>query len=347
MINTEETQLSKVIVHYVGNRSREEELVLSGSVITPDIQLQEVICSYFLTPFNKDEFYNLSHDEDVSKNEVFTAVTRIFEDQDELLAQSEHLARLLYEKTDHPMIKDGEFYMAHFKDIVVDDEITDAVGLFKSEHKDTFLKINRTDNNLGIDFDKGININKLDKGCLVFNTEKERGYLVAIVDNINKRDEAVYWRDEFLNIIPRNDNYNYTKSALNMCREYVTKQLPAEFEVNKADQADLLNRSVNYFKENDTFSFDDFSEKILEQPEAIQSFKDFKTAYHEEYPFPAEDEFSISAPAVKKQQKIFKSVIKLDKNFHVYVHGNRQWIERGYDEATGKHYYKLFYDQES
>ena len=50
--------------------------------------------------------------------------------------------------------------------------------------------------------------------------------------------------------------------------------------------------------------------------------------------------------AVKKQARVFKSVIKLDKNFHIYVHGNRELIEKGYDGAMGKHYYKIYFDVE-
>ena len=346
MISTEETTLEQLALHYVGNKSREEALFLSGSVITPDERLNETILAYFLNPFRWDEFYNLSNEDDFSPNEVYEAVTMIFDDPECLFEQSKQLSKLLYEKSTRPNIKDGEFYVAYLKDLIVEDELTDAVGLFKSEHKDTFLKVSRSNGNLLINSDEGININMLDKGCLIFNTEKERGYLVSIVDNINRREEAVYWREDFLNIIPRNDNFYQTKNALNLCRDYVIKQMPAEFEVNKADQADMLNRSVNYFKENETFNFEDYSEKILQQPEAIRSFKDFKTSFREEYPFP-DDEFAISAPAVKRQQKVFKSVIKLDKNFHIYVHGNRQWIERGFDEATGMHYYKLYYDKES
>ncbi|HWV68418.1 MAG TPA: hypothetical protein VN105_21315, partial [Chitinophaga sp.] len=59
------------------------------------------------------------------------------------------------------------------------------------------------------------------------------------------------------------------------------------------------------------------------------------------------DEFEISAPAVKKQQKVFKSILKLDRNFHVYIHGNREMIERGFDEATNMNYYKLLFENEA
>lgn len=40
-----------------------------------------------------------------------------------------------------------------------------------------------------------------------------------------------------------------------------------------------------------------------------------------------------------------KRVIKLDKNFDIYIHGNSELIERGEDNK-GK-YYKVYYNEES
>ena len=37
-------------------------------------------------------------------------------------------------------MRSGEFYVAYFSDCVLDDEIVDAIGIFKSENKDTYLK---------------------------------------------------------------------------------------------------------------------------------------------------------------------------------------------------------------
>ncbi|MFN6039537.1 MAG: nucleoid-associated protein, partial [Bacteroidota bacterium] len=39
-------------------------------------------------------------------------------------------------------------------------------------------------------------------------------------------------------------------------------------------------------------------------------------------------------------------VIKLDKNFHIYVHGKHEFIEKGFDEEKGKKFYKLYFDSE-
>ena len=56
------------------------------------------------------------------------------------------------------------------------------------------------------------------------------------------------------------------------------------------------------------------------------------------------DSFAISDSAVKRQARVFKRVYKLDKNFHIYVHGDRNLIEQGEDER-GK-FYKVYYYKE-
>ena len=79
---------------------------------------------------------------------------------------------------------------------------------------------------------------------------------------------------------------------------------------------------------------------------ARQECRDDKDEYEQERDIQIEDEFAISDSAVKKQSRAFKSVIKLDKNFHIYVHGNNQYIKKGYDETTGMYYYQLFFKEE-
>ncbi|HAN79544.1 MAG TPA: hypothetical protein DCQ31_18165, partial [Bacteroidales bacterium] len=57
-------------------------------------------------------------------------------------------------------------------------------------------------------------------------------------------------------------------------------------------------------------------------------------------------EFEISQSAVKQGRAKFKSILKLDKNFHVYIHGNRNNIERGYDDSRRQKYYKIYFENE-
>ena len=209
------------------------------------------------------------------------------------------------------------------------------------------MKVYPTSDSFEIDYEDGININKLDKGCLIFNTERENGFLVSVVDSVRQSGEAMYWRDSFLNIAQRRDVFFQTSQCLDMCKQFVTDRLPEDFNMSRVDQADMLNRSASFFKENTEFSFDDFADQVIKQPEAIQSFKEFREEYQDDRDIKMDEKFEISAPAVKKQAKIFKSVIKLDKNFHIYVHGNRQLIEKGYDDDRDMNYYRLFFKEES
>jgi hypothetical protein len=278
-------------------------------------------------------------------NEVFACASKIFDNPDTLLEQSVNLAGHLYEQSTHPKIKGGEFYTVYFKDCIMDGETVDAVGLFKSENKDTFLKVFPAGDGFEIESEQGININKLDKGCLIFNTERDDGYVAAVVDNTNKGVEAQYWIDDFLHVRQRKDEYYNTQNVLSLCKDFVKNELPQQFDVSKADQIDLLNKSVKFFKDKDNFNLAEFTNEVIKQPEVINSFNQYKSAYVQEHDLEIADNFTISDSAVKKQARVFKSVIKLDKNFHIYVHGNRQLIEQGSDDK-GK-FYKIYYQEET
>jgi hypothetical protein len=185
----------------------------------------------------------------------------------------------------------------------------------------------------------------LDKGCLIFNTEKENGYIVAVVDNTNKGVEAQYWMDDFLHVRQRKDEYHNTQNILSLCKNFVKNELPRHFEVSKADQVDLLNKSVKFFKENDNFNMTEFANGVIGQPEIIDSFNQYKSSFQQDYDVEITDNFAISESAVKKQVRSLKSVIKLDKNFDIYIHGDRNLIKQGEDKK-GK-YYKVYYKEES
>ena len=73
----------------------------------------------------------------------------------------------------------------------------------------------------------------------------------------------------------------------------------------------------------------EFANEVIGQPEVIDSFNNYKEEYQRDRDIEIADNFAISDSAVKKQSRGLKSVIKLDKNFHIYVHGNNQYIKKG------------------
>ncbi len=344
MILRENASIRGMAIHKVGNKLS-EGLYLSKSAFHLSNDLHNVFLEYFLSPFKNREYYNFYHDSDLDLNEVYTYACRLFDDTGSVFIQSVSLAKHLYEKSTHPKIKGGEFYTVYFKDCVLDGVAVDAVGLFKSENKDTFLKVFTSGDGFDIESEEGINISKLDKGCLIFNTEREKGFVVAVIDNTNKGSEAQYWMDDFLHVRQRKDEFYNTSNVLSLCKDFVTRELPQQFSVSKADQVDLLNKSVKFFKNNESFDMNEFSTEVIAQPEVIESFKRFKDSFQRDQDIDMPDTFDISETAVKKQSRIFKSVIKLDKNFHIYIHGNRELIEQGSDEKG--RFYKLYFKEEN
>jgi hypothetical protein len=340
------TAIKNIVVHRVGNKIREEDIRFSHASLNLNEELKTLLLKYFLSPFNSVEYFNFSLEKEL-KNEVYESVSRIFNEPDELYEQSIILAKHLYAQSLHPKVKTGEFFVVYFEKCMTGNEEVDAIGLFKAENKEPFLKVYPKGDNFEIENHEGINIGKLEKGCLIFRTEKEKGYLVSLIDTTGRGSNAQYWKDDFLHLKPREDDYFHTKNVLNLCKSFVVEKLPEDFGVSKADQAIMLNRSVDYFKQNEVFEMDDFTEGVIQQPDVIEAFKEYKDHFEREKDIRFHDGFDISGPALKKQQRVFKSVIKLDKNFHIYVHGNREMIIRGVDEESGMHYYKLLYKDES
>ncbi|MES2277951.1 MAG: nucleoid-associated protein [Bacteroidota bacterium] len=351
MVTYFDASLETISVHHVGNQALNELYALSKQPLSlKDEMLSKLLMQYFLTPFEKStEVYHLMHPSgDLALNTIHHFATQVFEDPEKFHEASEQIAKFLYNVTNHPNIKSGELYVAFFRDVQIEGNALDVVGIFKSENKETYLKVYPDTGGFAVDYEENaININKLDKGVLIFNIEKENGYKVVVIDKNNSgQDAAVYWKDQFLQLKIRNDSFNQTNNTLSIYKNFVTQKLDDEFEMSKADKIDLLNRSMKYFKEKETFDLDEFAGEVIANPEAIASFKTFKSNYEQEFNSPIGDTFEISDNAVKKQQRVYKSVLKLDKNFHIYIHGDNKLIEKGFDDDKAMNYYKVYFKEE-
>jgi len=347
MTGIDSIQLQQVIAHKVGNPTRGEDLKLSQNKLSlNDKDVQKLLNKFFLSSFNEQEQYHFTHISDLALNEVFSFASTIFSDHSSFVTQSHLLAKFLHSKSTHARVKEGEMYVALFDDVPLNGEYLQAIGIFKSETKETFLKIFPHGQSLEIAQEQGININKLDKGCLIFKANKTDGYVVCIVDHTNKQNDTQYWVNDFLQVIPYADAYHSTSDTLQMCRLFVTNEYSEKFDVAKSDQIDLMNRSLDYFKTKDHFNMEEFKEEVIHHPEVADSFTKFKDHYQANREVEIQDDFTIHLAAVKRQSKVFKSILKLDKNFHVYIHGRQDLIEKGIDEKTGRKFYKLFFEEE-
>lgn len=348
MFSTDHCQIKKVIVHRVGNSTNGEPINCSKSLQEIDSEeLQQTLLRFFLQPFTNPEYFSFTFsNDDFTLNPLFNFCGEIFDKQSLFIKNSTHIAKHLYNVSTHPNIKSGDLFIVYFSGIEMDGEDVEAIGIFKSENRYPFLKVEQINEEIIFNSDEGINIDKLDKGCLIFNKNVETGFKVCMIDRSGKSADAQFWKEEFLHLRPMNDNYHLTKQFLDVTRTFVTNQIAEEFDVSKADKIDLLNRSVAYFKKNEAFDKNEFEKEVFQDAGVIKAFRNFNEQYAEDHEFDISEQFDISQQAVKKQARVFKSVLKLDKNFHIYIHGNRELIEHG-TEKDGRKFYKIYYKEES
>ncbi|MEX0780130.1 MAG: nucleoid-associated protein [Balneolales bacterium] len=338
-IDFSEASIKQLITHKVGNKSLDEHLFLSEQATTVNYSSEEHLLKYFLVHAKPEELFCFTHPVGLDLNDVYHEVAEIFEGEDKFIRSSQTIAKLLYELSENPKIKEGELNIAHLNNIVIEDEIVDGVGIFKSETHTPYIKMTSEETGFSIHHEHGFDLKGLDKGCIIFNADNDTGFRIVVVE---KKKDA-YWKDDFLNVKPFVNEYHNTNQFLDATKTFVTKELD---DVEKTGKIDILNRSVDYFKNNEKFNKDEFEEEVFQDDEIIKSFHTYNSTQKSESEVELSDDFEISPQAVKKQARAFKGVLKLDKNFDIHIHGNRELIKPGI-ERDGRKFYKIYFEEES
>lgn len=349
MINRKEALLSHLAVHFIGNEHDEVKTILSKDLVNISDELQiSSLLKLFIDNFKEPEIYCFSPIAgSLEDNYMYQAVCACFDDDSDFLSWSHQVAKYLISQSTHHRIKSGELLIFKVSDLLFEDEMVDGIGFCKIENKEPFLTFEKTGGEtFTINEQNGTLVNKPDKICLILDTDRESGFTVLNIDHVNRNQDAKYWRDDFLRLIPRSDDYHNTKQYIQLTKEFIHDRMAKEFDADKTDQAITMQRSLDYFTKQESFEQFEYATKVFQDDKVVEAFKDFKSDYENYKQLDLSDEFSISEQAVKKQSRVFKSVIKLDKNFHIYVHGNSNLIQKGVDEE-GRKYYVLYYQEES
>lgn len=342
MIYREYTKLTNCILHVVGNKSNDDGVFLSDKSIELNEETSGILQEYLLGQVLTDGYSEFWHESQLELNEVYSFVKSIFEDNSVFEEKSASIAKHLYACSTHPKIKSGELCVVFFKNIIVDTVTCDAVGLFKSENKDIFLRVVMDGGRSSIMSETGININKLDKAAIIFNTQAENGYWVTVIDRTNKATEAKYWTDNFLKVRPCNNSYNQTENLIAMTRSFVS-HLPEDG--NKSEKALMVQRSMEAVKAS-SVNMEDYALEVFKDEDVVRRFSEYTRKKSEDEGFRLDEEIKISPLAVKKKQTTTLTTVKLDGNFDIRIHGGEQLIEQGYDEEKGMSFYKLYYREE-
>jgi len=350
MIQTEETFIAQTILHKIGNKHTEIDNVVSNTILnTEDEELYKMLFAMSLKPFGKiNEFYNFTHATHLSMNEMFTYCNEIFEDPNNFVTNSQHIANHLYEQSSFPQIKTGDLIVSYYSDILIRGELVDAIGILKIEKRTAFFQTFKEGKEILLGIDKGINPGKIDKGCLILNTEKDKGYTVLSIDNNNY--DAAYWKDHFLTIDYADDDNAQTKHFLDLCKGF--SNTVVKEELGKQEQAEFLSTTVGYFSENDVASPKEFEETAFSNNDKIrQAFVEYKELFEEKKQIDFWDEFQVSNSVFESQKKKIKSEIKLDTHIEIKldienIASSKEYLEKGFDEEKQMHYYKVYFNNE-
>ena len=349
MINLFNAHIDNLSIHRVGNKSRNEAIFLSENPYKLNDEIMPLLKEYFFKPFREKEenYFQFAHDVDLEYNDMFNLATEIFNNPSEVHTISKKITSHLFEQSNHPHIKNGEVYVAYLSSVSIDNNVVDAIGVFKSEIQTDFLQFEENGSSLEMILQQGINLNKLDKGCLIFNYKKEEGYKILTIDS--NRYDARYWLEHFLSVDAFQDENFMTKKYLKFCQDFAKDVvLPAE---DKQQEVLFMNRAINHFAKNDAFEETAFLNEVMENPEFIPEFKNYKVDKGEKYSIEDVTDFPIANAAVTDVRKKLKNTIHLDTNVQIkldFVNSDsaQKFVEKGWDEEKQMYYYLVYFNKE-
>lgn len=326
--------IKSAVVQRVGNKSKEDGVAFSNSLCQVG-GVEEHLLSVIKASFKFDDWKRFYYIDDLEMNPTYRFVSKIFEDEDIMVKQANNLARHLYEQSMHPNIKIGEFYVVLLEGCEVDGVETNAIGLFKSEVHETVLTVKMENNQLVLSPEMGMSLKKLEKGCIVFNVDKEQGYKVAVVDNTGSNTDAHYWVDNFLHVCNCEDDYHQTERLAELCKGFAEKVS----EQSAVEGAIIAKKATDVLKTTETLAISDLADVICKNEEQKEEFAAYRKSFEEENGA-LNDEVTLVKKAVNYKPVSRMNVLKIGTDFEVKVLNPEARIETGEDK-NGK-WWKLY-----
>lgn len=333
MLEVSDSILAQYVVHYVS-----DTLVLGEEAFTrPEVMLEAAFTQLAFNKLDFEQQYEFFHETDIGLNEVYTYVKSIFDNEKNFLEQSKHIATHLQSSSGHPNIKSGELFIGLFENCLMSTEAKKVIAIVKIDEKEMFLDVKNEQNKVIVNGVDGINVKKINNMAVIVDMGADEA--PAVFMKTKKKEDVVYWQERFLKIKVADEHYHKTNLALTECKKYILK----EESFTNTEKLGLLNKTLEYFKNEEEFQVNDYIETVFEKTEPAQ--KDLIVNSVKPY------ETVISESAIAKVEKSYKRKIKLDSNIEIQVNVQNieqvdELIEVGYDEATNRKFYKIYFQEE-
>ena len=323
------------VVQRVGNKNNGDGVSFSDELCSIE-GVEKHLLKLINSSYKFEDWKRFTYIDDVEMNPTYRFVSKIFDDKQEIVKQSHNLARHLYEQSIHPNIKIGEFYVVYLEQCEIEGVEADAIGLFKSESRETVLTVKMKSNRLVLAPEAGMSLKKLEKGAIIFNVDKENGYKVAVVDNTSSKSDAHYWIDNFLHVEDCKDDYHQTQELSDMCVGYL-KQLR---EKSVVDCAIAARKTSDILASGGTVKIERLPSLLCETEEQQAEFRAYRESYEKDHGV-LSSEINVKPKAMKQRNVSKMNTLKLGNDFEVKVLKSTAQLEKG--EEKGRNYYKLYY----
>jgi len=222
-----------------------------------------------------------------------------------------------------------------------------GISIVKSESLFPFLEISDKDGDLQLTTHNGIYPEKIDKGCLILNSDRENGTVLYTFDKSGA--DANFWVRDFLGARAKKDNDFKTRQYAEMCVQFAEEGLPGD--VPTEERYRVANDALAYMNEREEFDQNHFQEEVLKKPDLVENFQTYKNQFKDEDGEALDESFTISKQQLKKASSKIKGALKLDTGVVMrftpdFVERESDILERGYDEEMGMKYVKVFYNEE-
>lgn len=212
-----------------------------------------------------------------------------------------------------------------------------VIAIVKIDEKEMFLDVKNEQNKMVVHGIDGINVKKINNMAVIVEMGTDEA--PAVFMKTKKKEDVVYWQERFLKIKVADEHYHKTNLALTECKKYILK----EERFTNTEKLGFLNKTLDYFRHEEEFQVNDYIKTVFDNTEPVQkevivnSVKPYETV--------------ISESAIAKAEKTFKRKIKLDSNIEIQVNVRNieqvdGLIEVGYDEATNRKFYKIYFQEE-
>ncbi len=188
-----EAVVKAIIVHQVGNRLREEPLVLADQCFSTTESTSSLILSGYLKGIVSDRNRHvLTHESDISLNDIAHHTSSFFGKKISFEELSKRIATHLYSSAHHPNISAGDLFVILFDGVKQNEKYCSAIGIYKSESKSQYISARNDDKGPQLEVLTGINPELIDKGALIVEGSNN----VYALDRLSSRTK--YWIEDFL-----------------------------------------------------------------------------------------------------------------------------------------------------